>query len=112
MILLSETDSIKFREFLKCKLAQGVHEIVFNKKDGTVRVLYGTRDKDFIGAEIYEAYINPPVKEGKEPRKESTTSLPTYDSKAKQWRSFSLANLVSVDGINTETLLKQANIVK
>lgn len=110
MLILTDDQKVQFLSYLKTKLAEGVSTIVFTKADGSERVLKGTRDKDIIGEELYEAYINPPPKADGKPRKTSITSLPTFDTEIKQWRSFSLDKLVSVDGINTNELLKLAQI--
>lgn len=108
-LLLTETDQISLREFLKTKLSVGLHEIVFEKKDGSIRVLRGTRDPEIIGKETFDSYINKPKKDGSK-RVESTTAVPTFDSEIQQWRSFSTDVLISIDGISTSILLKQANI--
>jgi hypothetical protein len=109
-LILTTGDSIKLREFLKAKLSVGTHEIVFEKKDKSIRVLRGTRDAALISAELFEQFMNPPPRKDGAERSESTTSLPTFDVEASAWRSFSFDKLISVDGINIDTVLKQADI--
>ncbi|WJZ28114.1 hypothetical protein NCTGTJJY_CDS0235 [Serratia phage 92A1] len=100
---LTEQQRIHLREILKTTLAQGVSEIVFEKVDGSIRVLRGTRDKDlYPKQEIVEqqkAAIQ--VK-----RAESTTSLPVFDTEAKDFRSFKLESLVSINGLKAADLIR------
>lgn len=109
-LILTTGDSIKLREFLKAKFAIDRHEIVFEKKDGAIRVLRGTRDSALISEELFEQFMNPPPRKDGHPRSESTTSLPVFDLEASSWRSFNFDKLISVDGINIDTVLKQADI--
>lgn len=109
-LLLTEEDQIRLREFIKTKLSVGKHEIVFEKKDKSIRVLRGTRDPEVIGEVLFEKYMNPPPKKDGSKRVESTTAVPTFDCEIDQWRSFATDVLISIDGISTSELLKQANI--
>ncbi|AFL47705.1 hypothetical protein ZZ1p0220 [Acinetobacter phage ZZ1] len=99
--------NIVLREYLKLKLSLGIHEVVFKKKDGSIRVLSATRDPGLIDQELYEKYMNPPPKSDGSIRKESTTSLPVYDIKD-GWRSFSFDDLIGFGGLNKDEILKQA----
>ncbi|WKC55788.1 hypothetical protein R31_68 [Klebsiella phage R3_1] len=102
---LTTEQKIALREVLKVKLSMGVSAIVFEKADGTIRTMKGTRDKDvvssLVGAEIYESYVNPA-----KPRKESTGMVPLFDTELKQWRGFSIDKLISVNGMKAEHLLQ------
>lgn len=102
---LTVEQKIALREILKTKLAMGTSEIVFEKADGTMRVMKGSRDKDVItklvGVEIYESYVNPSKQ-----RKEATDMVPLFDIEIKQWRGFSIDKLVSVNGMKVEHLLQ------
>lgn len=109
-LILAETDKIKLREYLKVVLSSGEHTVVFEKKNGDIRVLKGTRDPNIISKELFEKYVNPPPKADGTPRVESVDSLPTFDIEANGWRSFSFESLVGVDGININTLLTNAQI--
>lgn len=107
---LTDTGYTKLREYLKTVLSVGVTEIVFEKADGTIRVLKGTRDKDLIQEDLYEKVMNPPLNQDGTPRKVAKTSLPTFDIEAGDWRSFSLKKLISVNGLNSSIILKNAQI--
>lgn len=102
---LTTEQKIALREVLKVKLSMGVSAVVFEKADGTIRTMKGTRDKDvvssLVGAEIYENYVNPA-----KPRKESTDMVPLFDTELKQWRGFSIDKLISVNGMKAEHLLQ------
>lgn len=108
-ILLAESDSVLMREYLKMKLSLGLHEIVFKKKDGSIRVLSATRDPGLIDQELYEKYVNPPPKKDGSIRKESTTSLAVYDVKD-GWRSFAFVDLIGFDGLNINEILDKAQV--
>lgn len=105
---LSEAQKISIRELLKTKLSHGTTTIVFEKADGTVRVLEGTRDKDIIseaiGADEYENYVNP-----KKARKEAVDMIPVFDTKLEAWRGFSIDKLVSVNGVKVEHIVNLAS---
>lgn len=109
-ILLVETDAIRLREHLKAVLSVGEHTVVFEKKNGDVRVLKGTRDPNIIGRELFEKYTNPGPKADGTARVESTSSLPTFDIEAGTWRSFAFDTLIAVDGININTVLTNAQV--
>lgn len=109
-LLLTEQDKIKLREHLKAVLSVGEHIVVFEKKNGDVRVLKGTRDPNLISQELFEKRMNPAPKADGTPRVESVDSLPTFDVEANDWRSFSFGSLIGVDGININTLLTNAQI--
>lgn len=109
-IILTEKDNITLREHLKGVLAQGETEIVFMKKDGSIRKLIGTRDPNLIGLEEYNAKVNAVNKDGS-PRKESISSLPVFDMSIKEWRTFSFENLISVGAMGNLDLLSSLNIL-
>lgn len=105
MIKLTIEQKIALREILKTKLAMGVSQIVFEKANGTIRSMKGTRDKDVISslasAEIYENYVNPA-----KPRSESVDMVPLFDTEIKEWRGFSINQLISVNGMKVSHLLQ------
>lgn len=109
-IILTEQDSIILREHLKGVLAVGITEIVFMKKDGSIRKLSGTRDPNLIGLEEYNAKVNAVNKDGT-PRKESTTSLPVFDTNINEWRTFSFENLISVGELGNLDILSKLKIL-
>ena len=64
--------------------------ITFTKKDGTERVMNCTLKPELLP----EAK---PVAEGKEPRKESTTTKRVLDNDLKEWRSFTTKSVTRVE---------------
>lgn len=81
-------------ELLENELNKQDLKIEFIKSNGESRVMHCTRKKELIGDEIYENYINP-----KTPRKKSTSMIPAYDLEIKEWRGFTVNNVIKVDGI-------------
>ncbi|ARB06005.1 gp31.1 conserved hypothetical protein [Yersinia phage phiR1-RT] len=106
---LSVEQKIAIRELSKTILADGISEVVFEKKDGSIRVMKSTRDKTVIsglvGESVYESYINP-----EKPRAESVDMIPVFDVEAKAWRGFSLDKLISINSTKIETLRELANV--
>lgn len=74
-------------------LSEGSHEIIFTKKDGTRRVLNGTRDMGSIPDE-FKPKTDRPINE---------KAIPVFDTEINQWRSFSVNNLISIDGVDYNT---------
>ena len=109
-LILTGKDKIKLREYLKVVLSSGEHTVIFEKKNGDIRVLKGTRDPSIIGQELFEKWTKPKDNADGSVRLESTDSLPTFDTEAAAWRSFSFDSLLGVDGININTLLTNAQI--
>ena len=66
--------------------------VTFTKVDGTVRVMNCTLKPELLP--VVEAK---PLAEGKQPRKESTTSIRVYDLEKKEWRSFTTKNVTKVE---------------
>jgi hypothetical protein len=87
----TESDWDKFTNWLTgmLKINESV-TVTFTKKDGTERVMNCTLKPELLP----EAK---PVAEGKEPRKESTTSIRVYDLEKQEWRSFTTKNVTKVE---------------
>ncbi len=102
-IKLTESEKLKIRETLKPILAKGESQIVFEKVDGTIRFIRCTRDSDIIPSDLVEST-------DKKERKESTDSLPVWDTEIHGWRSFKLDSLVSINGTKVEHLLKLVQV--
>lgn len=99
---LTEKQRLHLRDILKSALATGVSEVVFEKADGSIRVLKATRDAKIIPQKpISENAVVVEVK----PRKESTTTLPVYDVES-GWRSFKIESLVSINGLKADALVR------
>lgn len=109
-LILTDEDCVKLRESLKARFSVGVHELVFHKADGSVRVLQGTRDSEIIDPSFFARIKNKPLNEDGTPRKEPINSLAVFDVESQQWRSFSFSKLIAVDSINIDTIVKQSDI--
>ena len=99
-IKLTEQEKVSIRETLKSILAKGESQVVFEKVDGTVRVLRCTRDGDIVPSDLVESTNSP-----KKARTESVDALPVWDTEAHAWRSFKFDSLISVNGVKVEHLL-------
>jgi len=66
--------------------------VTFTKVDGTVRVMNCT-----LKPELLPVVEVKPLQEGKQPRKESTTSIRVYDLEKNEWRSFTTKNVTKVE---------------
>jgi hypothetical protein len=71
--------------------AKGIHRIVFEKKDGSIREMACTRDP-----EIISEYVGDFQPGGK---KDNPAVQTVYDLEKKDWRCFRKENLRSVDRI-------------
>lgn len=98
---LTTDQKIALREMLKAVLSTGTSTVVFEKADSTIRAMKATRDKEIIGATVFESYVNP-VK----PRAESAEMLPCFDVESQAWRGFSFERIISVNGVKVEHLVK------
>ena len=88
-----DTEWNKFTNWLTgmLKINESV-TVTFTKKDGTQRVMNCTLKPDILP--VVEAK---PLAEGKQPRKESTTSVRVFDVDLKEWRSFTTQNVTRVE---------------
>lgn len=96
-IIMKKEQLIKLRELLKTKLSVGVTEIIFEKADGTIRVINATRDDDYIPMENVSTYTS---------RAESDCMIPVWDTVNNGWRGFSIDSVISVNGVKFEHLVK------
>lgn len=99
---MEEIDNIKLREALKKMFAVGQHSLQFTKKDGTLRDMIATRDPALMPFETYDKWLG-----GGNTRKESETSLPVFEIAVDGFRSFSLENLIQVDGLTPQQIIEQ-----
>lgn len=100
MINLTHADRIKLREYLKAVLSIGTHQVIFEKKDRSIRIMNCTRDERQLNEAAAVAGV----------RSESDTAISVVDTDLSEWRSFTLENLVSVDSINKTDIMKRAQI--
>lgn len=96
-IIMKKEQLIKLRELLKTKLSVGVTEIIFEKADGTIRVINATRDDEYIPAENIITDTS---------RAESDHMIPVWDIVNNGWRGFSIDSVISVNGVKFEHLVK------
>jgi len=89
----TESDWDKFTNWLTgmLKINESV-TVTFTKQDGTNRVMNCT-----LKPELLPVVETKPLAEGKQPRKESTTSIRVYDLEKKEWRSFTTKNVTRVE---------------
>lgn len=90
----TDKDWDKFSEWLKGILKLNPVTVTFTKQDGTERVMKCT-----LQPELLPVVEVKPVVEGKEPRKESTTSMRVFDLEKKEWRSFTIRNVKHISTV-------------
>ena len=76
------------KEDIKKTLRDGIHEVVFTKKDGTERKMYCTLSESIIPEEHRP-------KEGNN-QKTNDSVLAVFDVEKRGWRSFTIADVKSV----------------
>ena len=76
-------------EWLKGMLLIGDAVVTFTKKDGTERAMKCTLKPELLP--------KVEIKEGATPRKESDTAMRVFDLEKKEWRSFTIKNIKSVE---------------
>jgi hypothetical protein len=87
-----DKDWNKFTNWLNGMLKVTDMTVTFTKKDGTVRVMKCTLMPDALP--VVEVK---PLQEGKQPRKESTTSIRVFDLEKNEWRSFNTQSITRVE---------------
>lgn len=97
-MILTEQETIRLREKAKTILSVGTHEVLFEKADGSVRRMSCTRDLDLLPYKEIQA-------PGPEANKEPVNYIRVFDTKVNDWRSFRFDKLISINGLQTETLL-------
>ena len=70
------------------KLQQGVWNITFTKVDGTERTMPCTLDPSLIPVV--------PISEDRKPKKTNDAVIKVFVTDVKEWRSFRIANLISI----------------
>ena len=89
----TDSDWNKFTSWLNGMLKINENmTITFTKVDGTERVMNCT-----LKPELLPVVEVKPLSEGKQPRKESTTSIRVFDLEKKEWRSFTIKNVTRVE---------------
>jgi hypothetical protein len=88
----TEKEWDKFTKWLNGMLKVTDMTVTFTKKDGTERVMKCTLKPDALP--VVEAK---PLTEGKQPRKESTSSIRVFDLEKQEWRSFNTQSVTRVE---------------
>jgi hypothetical protein len=88
----TDSEWSEFTSWLNGMLKTTEVTVTFIKKDGTVRVMKCTLKPDVLP--VVEVK---PLAEGKQPRKESTTSIRVFDVELKEWRSFTTQSVTKVE---------------
>lgn len=87
-------------EVLKEKLRNGVVDVEFVKKDGTLRKMRCTINHEFMPPHVVEEEKQK-LKENKQ-RKVSLEAQPVYDLEAQGWRSFRWDSVKTYTQLHTE----------
>lgn len=104
---LTVTEKTLVKRAVEAMLRMGETQIIFEKKDNTMRVAQATLQAriitDKIGADGYDKEVNP-----KTPRRESIESCRFFETTEdkNQWRSFSMDKLISIGGNKISDLIK------
>lgn len=77
---------------LKEELKTGIFDVEFMKVDGSMRTMTCTLKADLL----------PPPTEGKRKKADNENVLAVFDINKKDWRSFKIANVVSVREIKND----------
>lgn len=96
------------QQLLFSVLNDGQHELIFKKADDTHRVMRATRDPILIevserGSNAFKPADSQKV-EKKERKESNVLNVVVYDIDAKDWRSFRIDRLVSINGTGIGTL--------
>ena len=82
-VTLTESDFKKFKRWLRGHLAYGPVTVIFNKKDGTERIMECTTSPELVPKVEINENIEP-----KKDKKKNEDVMPVYDLEAKAWKSF------------------------
>ena len=74
---------------------ENIYEVVFEKKDGTIRTMYCSRNSSFIPAKP-ETITESATSDPKPARKENPNVVPVYDLQKSAWRSFTVSSVKSI----------------
>ncbi|EQA7786893.1 SH3 beta-barrel fold-containing protein [Acinetobacter baumannii] len=95
----------KLREYVKTVLSHGIHQVVFKKVNGNIRVMNASQDSDIlVEREVVEFGTKRTHVD------EALTTVTVLDTDLNEWRKIKLDNLIGLDGINIDTILKNAQV--
>lgn len=102
---LSDAEKIIVKRCVEAMLRMGETQIVFEKADTSIRVAEATLQyriiTENIGDDGYKKEMEPT-----KPRAESIESCRFFETDKKQWRSFSMKNLISIGGNKIQDLIR------
>lgn len=77
---------------------ENIYEVVFEKKDGTLRTMYCSRNSSFIPAkpETITESAESATSDPKPVRKENPNVVPVYDIQKSAWRNFTVSSVKSI----------------
>lgn len=91
------TEEQKAADDYRAMLSQKVMRVVFNKKDGTERVLIGTTNHDIIQEAMGDDVSwRPPEPTKYDSPKPPSTNVVVFDLEILQWRAFNSTKLISM----------------
>lgn len=81
---------------LKENLSRSVAKVIFNKSDGSTRIMNCTLISDFLPEKIVDESVR------HVPRRENDEVLAVWDLDNKGWRSFNVNSVIEVEYIGVE----------
>lgn len=100
---LKTNQMVPLRSILKAILNNGTVQVVFEKVDGSIRVLNCTTNS----AKITSVTGEEDDADGtKSTRKESTSVISVFEVDEEKWKSFKLDKLISINSVKVEEILK------
>lgn len=81
---------------LKEKLSKSVAKVIFNKSDGTVRIMNCTLMSSFLPQQKLDENVRPV------PRRENDEVVSVWDLDNQGWRSFNVNSVIEVEYIGEE----------
>ena len=100
-------DADKQRDYLKAMLTEDILMVTFTKKNGDVREMYCTLQKEFIPE--HKKYFESTAdransQENNKIRQKNLDVLAVFDMEKADWRSFRLASITAFEIVREETL--------
>lgn len=103
---LKTNQLVPFHSILKAVLNNGTVQVVFEKVDGSIRVLNCTTNSAKIISITGELDNSDEVYTAKTTRKESTSVISVFEVDEAKWKSFKLDKLISINSVKVEEILK------
>lgn len=100
---LKTNQMVPLRSILKAILNNGTVQVVFEKVDGSIRVLNCTTNSAKITSVTGE---EDDADGAKSTRKESTSVISVFEVDEEKWKSFKLDKLISINSVKVEEILK------